>query len=129
MAIVFIDAECVLCENIARLILSIDRKGKLYVAPLGGITYQNLTGELPPSETYQYVKLYNGNTMYVGPQVVFELARIIGFPYNLVLIFRFLPNKLQWALYNFIAKNRYNWFGKKEHCSIGSPKFHKKILP
>jgi predicted DCC family thiol-disulfide oxidoreductase YuxK len=44
--------------------------------------------------------------------------------YSLILVPRFLRN----AVYDFVAGNRYKWFGKKEACWVPSPALKAKFL-
>ena len=32
-----------------------------------------------------------------------------------------LPEGFRDAIYSFIARNRYNWFGKKDRCMVPTP--------
>ena len=128
-AILFIDSECVLCDRLSRYVAAIDTKDKLRIAPLGGSTYVNFSKNLFRKDNFTYVELYWNNQMYTGPHAILKTIEILGFPYTLLLIGKILPNKTLWKLYNYVAKNRYRWFGKKEHCEIGTPKIQKKLLP
>ncbi len=128
-AILFIDSECVLCDGLSRYVAAIDKKDKLRIAPLGGLTHTQMARTLPDTESFSQVELFWNNTVYKGPHAVFKMVEILGFPYSFLLIFNILPERFLWKLYNWVAGNRYSWFGKKDHCIIGSPKFHKKLLP
>ncbi|MFN3952449.1 MAG: thiol-disulfide oxidoreductase DCC family protein [Thermaurantimonas sp.] len=128
-AILFIDSECVLCDGLSRYVAAIDTRDKLRIAPLGGHTHTLIAHTSPDTETFSHVELFWNNTMFKGPKAVFNLVKILGFPYSFLLIFNILPERFLWKLYNWVAENRYRWFGKKDGCSIGSPKFHKKLLP
>lgn len=128
-AILFIDSQCVLCDNLSRLVGRLDKNDKLRIAPLGGQTYRKMKPAADREDDFQYVQMIWNGRMYQGPDVVFKLAEVLGFPYALFGVFKIIPTWLQWKVYNFMAKNRYKWFGKKEHCSINSPKIRQKILP
>ena len=39
-----------------------------------------------------------------------------------------VPKFIRDGVYNFIAKNRYKWFGKKEDCMIPTPEMREKFL-
>jgi predicted DCC family thiol-disulfide oxidoreductase YuxK len=43
-------------------------------------------------------------------------------------IFWIVPKFIRDGIYNFIAKNRYRWFGKKEECMIPTPGVRGKFL-
>jgi len=43
-------------------------------------------------------------------------------------ILRIIPRALRDAIYDFIAKNRYKWFGKKDQCIIPTPEMKSRFL-
>jgi predicted DCC family thiol-disulfide oxidoreductase YuxK len=43
-------------------------------------------------------------------------------------IFRIIPIGIRNVLYDYIAKNRYKWYGKKESCMIPTPELKIKFL-
>ncbi|MFK5973495.1 MAG: thiol-disulfide oxidoreductase, partial [Flavobacteriaceae bacterium] len=43
-------------------------------------------------------------------------------------VFNLIPSSLLNIVYDFIAKNRYPWFGKKEVCMIPTPELKAKFL-
>jgi predicted DCC family thiol-disulfide oxidoreductase YuxK len=43
-------------------------------------------------------------------------------------IFWIIPAFIRNAVYDFIAHNRYKWFGKKEVCMIPTPEMRSRFL-
>jgi len=43
-------------------------------------------------------------------------------------VFWIFPKFLRDGVYNFIARNRYKWFGKKEECMIPTPEVKSRFL-
>lgn len=48
--------------------------------------------------------------------------------WSLLSIFKIIPAFLRNAIYDWVAKNRYRWFGKKENCMIPTPDLKQKFL-
>ena len=48
--------------------------------------------------------------------------------WNLFSILLLLPEGFRNLIYDYIAKNRYKWFGKKEKCMIPTPELKEKFL-
>ncbi|ARV14052.1 thiol-disulfide oxidoreductase DCC family protein [Polaribacter sp. SA4-12] len=48
--------------------------------------------------------------------------------WNLSSLFLLLPEGFRNSIYDYIAKNRYKWFGKKESCMIPTPELKAKFL-
>ena len=43
-------------------------------------------------------------------------------------IFRYIPESVRDSLYDFIAKNRYRWFGKSDSCPSPNPLFKDRFI-
>ena len=59
---------------------------------------------------------------------VLEIARNLSglWPYLYLLLL--VPKPLRDYVYSIIAKNRYNWFGKKDTCMVPSPDLKNRFL-
>lgn len=57
-----------------------------------------------------------------------KIASKLGFPRNLMGIFLIVPTFIRNWVYDWIAKNRYKWFGKKNECMIPTPNLKSKFL-
>ena len=56
------------------------------------------------------------------------IACKLGFPRNILSIFYIVPPFIRNWVYDFIAKNRYKWYGKKDACMIPTPELKAKFL-
>ncbi len=65
---------------------------------------------------------------YYKSTAVLEIATEIGGFYGLLGVFKVLPEKFRNYIYDYVAKNRYKWFGKKESCMILTPELKAKFL-
>ena len=57
-----------------------------------------------------------------------KIALQLGFPNNLLSVFFIIPPFIRNWVYNYIAKNRYKWYGKKESCMIPTKELKSKFL-
>jgi predicted DCC family thiol-disulfide oxidoreductase YuxK len=57
-----------------------------------------------------------------------KIASKLGFPRNLLGVFLIVPIFVRNWIYNYIAKNRYKWFGKQNECMIPTEKLKSKFL-
>ena len=57
-----------------------------------------------------------------------KIASKLGFPRNLITIFYIIPPFIRNWVYDYIAKNRYKWYGKQEACMIPTPELKSKFL-
>jgi len=57
-----------------------------------------------------------------------KIAGHLGFPINVMTVFIVIPPFIRNWVYDYIAKNRYKWYGKKESCWIPTPELKSKFL-
>jgi predicted DCC family thiol-disulfide oxidoreductase YuxK len=116
--VILFDGICNLCNGTIDFILKHDQKKQFRFVAL-----QSDTGKLViqkfkiPLETDSVI-LINQNRTYFESEAVVEIAGMLPFPWKLGRIFRFIPKIIRNGLYNWIAKNRYRWFGKRNTCRI-----------
>jgi hypothetical protein len=56
------------------------------------------------------------------------LARRLPWPWPLWSIGWLLPRPLRDALYRFVARHRYRWFGRRESCMVPTPETASRFL-
>ncbi|MBW4790688.1 DUF393 domain-containing protein, partial [Alcaligenes faecalis subsp. faecalis] len=52
-----------------------------------------------------------GSNIYYKSKAVFLIAQLLGFPFSIMSVFRYLPAVITDFIYDFISTNRYKWFG------------------
>ena len=57
-----------------------------------------------------------------------EIAKNLGGFFHFGTVFKLIPNGLQNLLYDYIARNRYLWYGKKESCLLPTEEIKSKFL-
>ncbi len=72
--------------------------------------------------------LLEDSKIYSKSTAALMVAKQLTFPWNLLYGFIIIPAFLRDIIYDFIAKNRYNWFGKKESCRMPSPEERARFL-
>jgi predicted DCC family thiol-disulfide oxidoreductase YuxK len=69
-----------------------------------------------------------GVAYYYKSNAALQVAKNLGGLFHLGTVFRIIPTALRNALYDYIAKNRYSWYGKKQNCMIPNEEFKSKFL-
>ena len=69
-----------------------------------------------------------GEDYFIKSEAVFKIANEFKGAWKIIQIFRIFPDFLNNLFYDFVARNRYRWFGKKEECMIPSEKLNSKFL-
>lgn len=128
--IILFDGLCNLCDATVQFIIKRDSKDVFRFVSLQSDLGYELLQKLPIEfQLIESVILYESEKVFFyKSQAVFEIVKSIGGIYYCLLIFKLLPNTITNAVYDFIAKNRYRWWGKKESCLVPSKDLQSKFL-
>lgn len=122
--IILYDGYCNLCNASLQFILKRDKKKVFqYYAiqsPEGELL---LTRRFADKNIPDSVILLSGGELYIKTKAFLKILPQLGYGYKLLSITKVIPLKLRDKIYDWIATNRYKWFGKKEQCTliIGHP--------
>jgi predicted DCC family thiol-disulfide oxidoreductase YuxK len=121
--IIIFDGQCVLCSWFARFVLRTDRTGRFRLAaaqsPLGTALYKHFG--LDPIGYETYVLVEEGKAFFRS-EASLRIFAGLGAPWSILAILgRLVPLSLRDALYNFVARNRLQWFGAREECYLPDP--------
>lgn len=117
MKIIFFDGVCGLCNGFVDFIIKIDKKKIFLFSPLQGAYASTQLPETMTQDLTSVVLLIDGKT-YTKSEAVQKILREIGGIWVLSSIFTVVPRFIQNSIYDQIAKNRYQLFGKKKLCRI-----------
>lgn len=116
--LILFDGYCLLCRSTVRFILKHDKKKQFLFAPLQGNTAKHYIKEHSSKESIASVWLIEAEKIYTHSSAALRIARRLRFPINLCYAFIVVPRPVRDFVYNYISRNRYNWFGKSDACMI-----------
>ena len=127
--IVFFDGVCGLCNTTVDFLIRIDRAHVLRFSPLQGETAAE---RLPPQQedagTWSMI-LVDERGQHDRSTAALRTVSRVGGLWNLAILGLLVPSGLRDAVYRFIARNRYRWFGEKEACRIPTPEERALFMP
>ena len=127
--IILFDGICNLCDSSVQFIIKHDDQDIFrFVAlqsDLGGKIIQHLG--IHSSKVDSIILYIPNKTYYTKISAVTRIAKELNSWHRCLSVFRF-TGKLGNFIYDFVAKNRYKWFGKKESCTIPNSEKKSKIL-
>lgn len=128
--IVLFDGVCNLCNSAITLIIKNDKNDIFRFAPLQSTTGKQLAAaHMIDLDTIDSILLIDPNIAYYHKSTAaLKIAKHLSGGYPLLAIFLILPKALRDVVYDFIARNRYRWFGKKESCMIPTPELKALFL-
>tara|TARA_R110000751_G_scaffold293109_1_gene400580 strand:+ start:295 stop:693 length:399 start_codon:yes stop_codon:yes gene_type:complete len=127
--IILFDGVCNLCNGAINFIIKHDPSAQFKFASLQGETGQRLLKDhqINSAETDSIV-LVDGDTVSVKSSAALRIAKYLNKGYPLLFGFMIVPKFIRNAIYDYIARNRYQWFGKKESCMIPTPELKYRFL-
>jgi len=125
--VLFFDGVCNLCNQAVQFIIRHDKKKIFLFAPLqsepGQKAIAHFAGKAPDSVILLYKQQY-----LVRSDAALYTFRLLGGLWTILFAAIIIPRFLRDALYNFISRNRYKWFGKKNECMIPTPDLMNRFL-
>lgn len=130
LPLVLFDGVCNLCNASVRFIIDRDPEGVFCFAPLqsdvGQAWVARHHAEADPADS---VVLIDADGYHTRSTAALRIARRLSLPWRLLYGFVVVPRPLRDALYAFIARNRYRWFGREETCRLPTPDEQARFLP
>lgn len=126
--IVFFDGVCGLCNRFVDRLLAVDTDGVLRFAPLQGTTAQDRLPAGLADELNTVVYLRDG-VVLTRSDAALRILMDLGGWLKLHGAWFIVPRSLRDYVYDWIARNRYRWFGKHETCRLPTPEERTRFLP
>ena len=128
--IILFDGVCNLCNGAVTFIIKHDKKDTFRFASLQSEIGKKLISErgMNPEQLDSIILIDPGVAYYQKSTAALEISRELSGGYSLLKNFLFIPEGLRDGIYNFVARNRYKWYGKKESCMIPTPELKSKFL-
>ncbi len=116
--IILFDGICNLCNGTVDFLLKRDRTKQFSFVPLQSDEGQLIIQKFQiPVETDSVV-LIDLDSAYFESEAIVKIAEKLPYPWKMVEIVKFIPEKIRNGLYRLVANNRYGWFGKRSTCRI-----------
>lgn len=125
--IIFFDGVCNLCDWSVNFVLDHDSSNHFHFASLQSDAAREYIADLD-SENLSSVILWEEGKVYQKSDAALRIASHLRFPYRLLSVFKLIPGGLRDYVYDFIATNRYKWFGKKTECKLPTPELKDRFL-
>lgn len=126
--LILFDGYCNLCNGAVQFVLKRDRRDRFRFAALSWPAGEALKQHFPELRDVDSIVLYDGNKVWVRSDAALRIALKLGALWPMWGIGFILPRFLRDAVYKWVAKNRYRWFGKKELCMMPTEETARKFL-
>jgi len=128
-AVILFDGVCNFCDGAVNFVLRQDKKGVFKFAPLQSEAGQKLLLQYNLStENFDSFILIDNGRVYKKSSASLQVMNKLPWYWKGTQLLRIIPAVLRDTFYDFIGKNRYRWFGKKEKCMIPSHELRSRLL-
>jgi len=128
--IILFDGICNLCNGSIIFVLKWEKESTFKFASIQSEAGKELLEwcGLPSNYNQAVVYIENGS-IYLGSTAAFKIGQYLVFPWSILSSLGLLiPKFARDRVYNQIALNRYQWFGKKDVCMVPTKSLKARFL-
>lgn len=127
--ILLFDGVCNFCNSTVNFVIKRDKKNQFVFAPLQSDTAKKLCENFTvnPADLDTMILIDKGK-IYTKSHAALRVNLYLGGLYPLLYGFIIIPPFIRNGIYNWIARNRYKWFGKREMCMIPDERIKNKFI-
>lgn len=128
--IILFDGVCNLCNNSVQFVIKRDVNDVFQFAALQSETGKRLLTErnIDTQEIDSIILIEPNIAYYTKSTAALEIGKHLKGLKAISSILLWLPEPLRNIVYDFIARNRYKWYGKKDNCMIPSEELKSKFI-
>ena len=127
--IILFDGICNLCNRSVQFIIKPDKEKVYRFAAFQSKAGQKLLQQYNlPLKQYSSFLLIENNKAYSQSTAALKVAKNLSGLVKLAVVFNIVPAGIRNIVYNFVARNRYQWFGKKESCMVPTQDLKARFL-
>ncbi|WP_040249151.1 thiol-disulfide oxidoreductase DCC family protein [Psychroserpens mesophilus] len=128
--LILFDGVCNLCNASVLYVIKHDKANRFMFAPLQSEVGKQIIQKfnVDPTKTDSILLYSEEKGLTVKSTAALHIAKHLSFPRSLMTVFFIVPTFIRNWVYDFVAKNRYKWYGKKDACMIPTPELKAKFL-
>ncbi|MCT4698913.1 thiol-disulfide oxidoreductase DCC family protein [Tenacibaculum haliotis] len=128
--LILFDGICNFCNKSILMIIKHDTENKFVFASLQSDIGKEIIANLAiDTLKIDSIILYKpGIAYYIKSTAAIKIMNQFNGLWKTSYLLWIFPEVIRNVVYDFIAKNRYKWFGKKDMCSVPSKEIREKFL-
>ena len=129
--IILFGGICNFCNRWVNFIIRHDKKGKIKLAALQSeagkriLKENNLAQLIDNMDTFIFI---DEEKNYTRSSAGIRIAKYLNGGWKLFFAFIIVPKFIRDGAYNWLAKNRYKWWGKRNECMIPTQDVKERFL-
>lgn len=127
--LILFDGICNLCNGSVQFIIKHDEQALFSFASLqSDFGKQQLASHGLLPEQLDSIVYIHGKQRYIKSTAALKIAKCLDGPVKFLYALIIIPAPIRDIVYNWIARNRYKWFGKLQHCVLPTPDTKKRFV-
>lgn len=127
--IILFDGVCNLCNHAVDFVIRRDSHDRFRFASLQEpFLVEFLKSHQIPRAYLDSIVFVYQDKVYIKSRAALEIARLMGGFWRMLYVLVLVPSFLRDPVYDWIATNRYRWYGKRSSCRVPTPQEAAKFL-
>ena len=128
--VILFDGVCNLCNFAVTIVIKFDKKDSFLFAAIQSESGKKIIDylKIDTSKTDSIILYAPGTSYDIKSTAALNIMNDFGGIWKITKLAAILPEVFRDFAYDYIAKNRYKWFGKKDNCMIPTPELKAKFL-
>jgi predicted DCC family thiol-disulfide oxidoreductase YuxK len=128
--LILFDGVCNFCNSTVLKVIKHDKNNLFVFASLQSETGKKVLNHFSIDATKidSIVLVTSEEKFYIKSSAALKIGKHFSGLWKLFQFFWIIPTPIRNVVYNYIAKNRYKWFGKKDNCMIPTPELKAKFI-
>jgi len=132
-ALILFDGVCNLCNGAVLFVLDRDPRARFRFAPLqGDEAARRLAAHGPEAARMRAalssIVLLEDGALHTRSTAALRIARRLRWPWPLLYAAIAIPAPIRDLVYDWVARNRYRWFGREDACRVPTPTLRARFL-
>jgi predicted DCC family thiol-disulfide oxidoreductase YuxK len=128
-SIIFFDGVCNLCNGAVLFVIRHDKSARFtFVSLQSTFGQENLKQFGLSSGQLNTIVLLSKGRIFTKSSAALEIAKELDGLWPAFYFFKIVPGFVRNFFYDFVAQNRYRWFGKQDACMIPTPELKARFI-
>ena len=127
--LILFDGVCNLCHGFVQFVIARDPGGRFQFGALQSAAARRILDlHHAPDPLPDTIVVVEEGRIYTRSTAALRVARSLTFPWPLAAVLLAVPRPLRDAVYEFVARHRYQWFGRRDQCMVPPPEIRSRFL-
>ena len=127
--LILFDGVCNLCHGFVQFVIARDPGGRFQFGALQSAAARRILDlHDAPDPLPDTIVVVEEGRIYTRSTAALRVARSLTFPWPLAAVLLAVPRPLRDAVYEFVARYRYQWFGRRDQCMVPPPEIRSRFL-